>query len=68
VSYRGGARAEDAPREYEFFGRLDPAAFGGEAGVGADGADHAVAGDRGVDGILDQVFEGVAHIVAAQVI
>ncbi|MGC1581138.1 MAG: hypothetical protein WA766_06625 [Candidatus Acidiferrales bacterium] len=59
---------EDAPREDELLGRvLDPAAFGGEARVGADGADHAVAGDRGVDGVLDQVFEGVAHVIAAQV-
>jgi len=34
---------------------------------GANGADHGIAGDRGVDGFLDQVFEGGAHVAAAQV-
>jgi hypothetical protein len=64
----GLAYGQDAPREDEFFGRVDPAAFGGEVSVGAYGADYGIAGDRREDGFLDQVFEGVAQIVSAQVI
>jgi len=63
----GLAYREVAPREDEFFGRLDPAAFGVDVDEGANGADHGIAGDRGVDGFLDQVFEGGAHVAAAQV-
>jgi hypothetical protein len=46
-------------------GRLDPFAIGFQAGAGADGADDAVGGGRDARGAFDDVFKGVAHVVAA---
>ncbi|MGB9403418.1 MAG: hypothetical protein WCA98_07755 [Candidatus Acidiferrales bacterium] len=46
-------------------GRVDPVAVGGDAGIGADGADDAVAGNDGAIGVLDELFEGIAEIAAA---
>jgi len=38
-------------------GRLDPLVVGGEAGVGAHGADDAVAGNFGAFGIFEDAVE-----------
>lgn len=49
-------------------GRLDPAAVVVEETAGADGADDASGGGRGVTGIFDDAVKRAAHGASAKVI
>lgn len=52
-------------RKDHLLGRIHPFALGIDAAAGLDGANHRVGGGNDVAGAFDDIFEGIAHGLAA---